>query len=73
MPGLANATVTAKVIRALKRAGFEKHEGKGHTVMSHPDGRWTTIPRHRRVKVGLLRTILKQIGMSEREYLRHYR
>ena len=73
MPRLANANVTAKVLKALQRAGFERDEGGGHTVMHHPDGRMTTIPRHRRLGVGLLRAILRQCGLSEREYLKLYR
>jgi len=72
---LANTNVTTKVVGALKRAGFESKKAKGskHMAMIHPDGRHATIPRHRRIKVGLLRLILKQIEMDQNEFLQHYR
>ena len=72
MSRLANANVRTKVIRALRRAGFEEHEGGSHTVMAHPDGRYTVIPRHRRINPNLLKLILKQCGLAEAEFLRLY-
>jgi len=73
MSRLANANVRSKVIRALRRAGFVEHQGGKHTIMEHPDGRYTTIPRHRRIKPLLLKKILKQCGLTEEEFLRLYR
>lgn len=69
---LANANVTSRVVRALQRAGFQVEEGAGHTLLKHPDGRYTTVPRHRTVKPGLLRLILKQCRITEAEYRRLY-
>lgn len=40
--------------------------------MAHPDGRYTTIPNHRQLKVNTLRAILKQCGLSEAKYLELY-
>lgn len=70
MSGLANANVRTKVVRALRRAGFEDHEGAHHTIMAHPDGRYTTLPRHRRIKPLLLRKIIKQCELREEEFLK---
>ncbi len=72
MSRLANANARTKVIRALRRAGFQEHQGTRHTIMAHPDGRYTTIPRHARINPLTLRTILKQCGLSAEEYLRLY-
>jgi predicted RNA binding protein YcfA (HicA-like mRNA interferase family) len=72
MSSLANANVRAKVIRALRRAGFQQRQGGSHTIMVHPDGRYTTIPRHRRINPLTLKTILKQCRLSEQEYLSLY-
>ena len=72
MSGLANANAHAKVIRALQRAGFEKRQGGKHTIMAHPDGRYTTIPRHPRINPLTLKAILKQCRLSEEEYLSLY-
>jgi predicted RNA binding protein YcfA (HicA-like mRNA interferase family) len=72
MSRLANANVTSRVVRALKRFGFEEHEGGKHTILAHPDGRHTTIPRHPRINPMLLRKILKQCGVSEDDFIRNY-
>jgi predicted RNA binding protein YcfA (HicA-like mRNA interferase family) len=72
MSSLANANARAKVIRALRRAGFEERQGGKHTIMAHPDGRYTTIPRHARINPLTLRAILRQCRLSEEEYLGLY-
>jgi predicted RNA binding protein YcfA (HicA-like mRNA interferase family) len=72
MSRLANANVRARLIGALRRAGFEEHQGGKHTIMAHPDGRYTAIPRHRRLNPLTLKAILKQCQLTEQEYLRMY-
>ena len=72
MPSLANANVRDKVIRTLRRAGFVDHAGGKHTIMAHPDGRFTTIPNHRRLLIPTLRAIIKQCELTEAEYLALY-
>jgi predicted RNA binding protein YcfA (HicA-like mRNA interferase family) len=72
MSSLANANVRTRVIRALQRAGFQERQGGRHTIMVHPDGRYTTIPRHPRINPLTLKAILKQCRLSEQEYLRLY-
>jgi predicted RNA binding protein YcfA (HicA-like mRNA interferase family) len=72
---LANKNVRSRVIRALRRAGLETDEGGPHTVVfdpRHPE-RYATIPRHRRIKPALLRAIIKQCGLTVRQYLELYR
>lgn len=73
MPSLSNVNHRSKVIAALRRAGFNDEAGGKHTVLHHPDGRFTAVPNARRVKPGTLRAILKQCGLSEAEFLRLYR
>ncbi|HTV47660.1 MAG TPA: type II toxin-antitoxin system HicA family toxin [Phycisphaerae bacterium] len=72
MSRLANANVTSRVVRALKRFGFEEYAGSKHTIMTHPDGRYTTVPRHPRINPMLLKKILKQCGIGEDEFIRNY-
>ena len=72
MPSLSNANKRTKVIRALRRAGFRDYAGGKHTIMQHPDGRYTTIPNHHTLKVGTLRAIIKQCGLTESEFLALY-
>ena len=72
MPSLANANVQSRVIRALERAGFKRRSGGKHAIMEHPDGRYTTIPNHARLKVNTLRAIVKQCSLTEAEYIELY-
>ena len=72
MPSLANANKQSQVIRALERAGFERRSGGKHTIMAHPDGRYTVIPNHRQLKVNTLRAIVKQCGLTEAEFIELY-
>ncbi len=72
MSRLGNANSRAKVIRALRRLGFTQTQGARHTIMERADGRYTTIPRHARINVLTLRSILKQCGLTEDQFLEQY-
>ena len=72
MPSLNNANLRTRVIRALRRAGFVERAGGKHTIMEHPDGRFTTIPNHRKLKVGTLRAVIRQCDLTEAAFLRLY-
>ena len=59
------------VVRALERAGFvfDRQKG-GHMVYYHPQTNATAvIPRHREIKKGTLREILRQAGLTREEFL----
>jgi len=73
VPGLANANARAKVIAALRRAGFVDEPGGKHTIVSHPDGRYTVIPNSSHLNKYTLETIIKQCGLTKTEYLSLYR
>ncbi len=56
----------------LERQGFERVRQKGsHVRMKHPNGRATVIPQHgkRPLKRGLLRSIIRQTGLSVEDFL----
>jgi predicted RNA binding protein YcfA (HicA-like mRNA interferase family) len=57
-----------QLIRALERAGFFVHHTRGsHYYLRHPDkpGILVTIPYHNRdLKLGTLRSILRQAGLT---------
>lgn len=60
-----------KLIRVLRRAGFVELEQRGsHLTLKHRiSGRRTTVPVHGGdIKRGLLKQILKQAGLTEREF-----
>ena len=54
-----------KLIAALERAGMVfVREGGGHTIVSGPNGRKTSIPRHGDVNRVTARKIAKQLGID---------
>jgi len=60
-----------KIIRVLKKFGFEPIRQKGsHVFMKHLDGRATVIPVHKGDDIdrGLLRKILKDAEISSDEF-----
>ena len=57
--------------RVAKKLGFKKTRQKGsHARWKHSDGRATTIPIHGNAEIGswLFREILKQMGITEKEF-----
>jgi predicted RNA binding protein YcfA (HicA-like mRNA interferase family) len=72
VPVLRTCNKRLRVIAALERAGFRAHQGAKHVVMHHPDGRYTTIPNARELKLGTLKAILRQCGLSVEEFIRLY-
>ena len=59
------------VVKVLGKLGFAvKRQSGSHVVMEHPDGRWTVVPRHNSIKVGTMKSILEDIGMTAEEFLR---
>jgi len=61
-----------QVARALERAGFARRRQSGsHLSMRHSEGRLCIVPIHPRdLKREVLKTILKQAGLSEDEFLK---
>lgn len=61
-----------KLARIIQKRGFMKVRQSGsHAVFSHSDGRWTTIPMHRKtLGKGLLRKILRDVEVSPEEIKR---
>ena len=59
-----------RVVRAIKRAGFEIREGAKHTAVIKADQIITMIPRGGKVlKKGTLSGIIKDLGMTLDEFL----
>jgi predicted RNA binding protein YcfA (HicA-like mRNA interferase family) len=59
--------------RALEKAGFKVVRIRGsHHVLRHPDGRGTSVPVHgnQDVRVGTLRGILRDCGLTADEFLK---
>lgn len=59
-----------EIVRALERAGFQIDRTRGsHVFLKHHDGRVTSVPVHsgETIGPGLLRSILRDIGMTAEE------
>ena len=60
-----------EVARVLRKSGFRAVRQKGsHMFFKHPDGRFTLVPAHGSADIdrGLLRQILKEVGISPIEF-----
>jgi len=67
LPVLSGRTV----IKALSKIGFSIHHRKGsHIVMKRdtPPTR-VVVPDHKELKVGMLRAIIRQTGLTVEEFL----
>lgn len=63
-----------EVVAILERLGFREARQRGsHKQFRHPDGRVTTVPFHpgRDISPILLRQIVRDIGLTVEELLRH--
>jgi predicted RNA binding protein YcfA (HicA-like mRNA interferase family) len=59
-----------RVIRAVKRAGFEIKEGARHSIVIKDDKIITMVPRgSKAIKKGTLSGIVKDLGMSLDDFL----
>ena len=55
----------AEAVRALLRAGFVQVRQRGsHVHLRHADGRGVTVPMHRELAPGTLRSVLRQAALS---------
>ncbi len=57
--------------KVFERAGFgyDHHTGS-HMIYYHPDGRHLSIPDHRELDRGTLRSLVRRSGLSLEEFLR---
>lgn len=57
------------VFKVLTKQGFiVRHHHGSHILMGHEDGRRVTIVRDNPIKLGTLRSILKQAGITPEEF-----
>ncbi len=58
-----------ELTKIIEKQGFTKDRQSGsHAIFVHADGRWTSVPIHRKtVGKGLLRKILRDIDITPEE------
>ena len=64
-----------KIVRALEKAGWVVTRQRGsHVILEKPDCEATlSIPRHDTIGPGLLRSLIRDAGMTVEEFLELYR
>ena len=59
-----------RVVKALGKLGFVvKRQSGSHVILEHPDGRWTVVPRHDPIRIGTLKSIIDDVGISDAAFL----
>ncbi|AAL81447.1 addiction module toxin, HicA family [Pyrococcus furiosus DSM 3638] len=59
------------VIKALRKLGYVPARQKGsHVVLTGPSGKIIVIPLHKRIKTGLLRAIIREVGVSVKIFIK---
>ncbi|HUI01357.1 MAG TPA: type II toxin-antitoxin system HicA family toxin [Nitrososphaerales archaeon] len=57
------------VVKVLGKLGFVvKRQSGSHLILEHADGRWTVVPRHDPIKLGTVKSILEDVGLSKEDY-----
>ena len=57
-------------VKAVARIGFvwDRTEGS-HMILVDPGGRTLSVPRHRELGRGLLRSLIRDAGLTRREFM----
>lgn len=72
--GILGGISGKEVIRKLNRIGYEvvRHEGSHVTLRKQPHSIYpllVTVPRHRELKIGTLKDIIKNAGLTVEEFI----
>lgn len=59
----------AEVVRALERLCFEQVRQRGSHVVMRRGNVGTVVPLHKELKAGTLAGILRQVGMTQDEFI----
>ncbi len=57
--------------RLMERAGFIRDRVQGsHMILIGPEGRRLSVPRHRELGRGILRSLIRDAGLTRVDFLR---
>ena len=60
-------------VRIIRGAGFFwDHTQGSHLILLHRDGRRLSVPRHRELGRGLLRSLIRDAGMTREQFAQLY-
>ena len=59
------------VVKAPGKLGFTvKRQSGSHDILDHQDGRWTVVPRYGSIKIGTMKSIIEDAGITVEELLK---
>ncbi len=56
--------------KAVRKIGYVwDHTEGSHMILLHPSGRRSSVPRHKELGRGLLRSLIRDTGLSREEFM----
>jgi predicted RNA binding protein YcfA (HicA-like mRNA interferase family) len=59
-----------QLVKVVKKIGYNRDHTEGsHMILLHPSGRRLSVPQHPELGRGLLRALIREIGLSREEFI----
>ncbi len=59
-----------EALRALRKLGYEiDHQTGSHIILRHPSTRRLTVPNHRELAKGTLRSLIREAGITKEQFV----
>jgi predicted RNA binding protein YcfA (HicA-like mRNA interferase family) len=59
-----------EAVRAFRQLGYEiDHQTGSHIILRHPSMRRLTVPNHRELAKGTLRSLIREAGISKEDFV----
>ena len=59
----------ADAVKAFRQIGYEvDHQTGSHIILRHPSQRRLTVPNHRELAKGTLRSLIREAGLTKEQF-----
>jgi predicted RNA binding protein YcfA (HicA-like mRNA interferase family) len=59
-----------QAVKAFSRIGYQiDHQTGSHIILRHPNRRRLTVPDHRELAKGTLRSLIREAGLTKEQFL----